>query len=189
MADVRWVEPVVRFCAVITRHDAARRWAIETIAEGWGAAHVASAEIPFQAGGYYTPTMGDNLRKKLVAFGDFQDPAGLADWKRQTNQWEAEYAARSNFAESRPLNLDAGYVTQAKLVLATTKDRDHRIYLRDGMFAEVTLTYVGKRWQHHRWSYPSYRTDEVAKFAAACRSRLRKHLQATRQFRKASGAE
>jgi hypothetical protein len=74
-------------------------------------------------------------------------------------------------------------MTQAKLVLATTKDRDHRIYLRDGMFAEVTLTYVGRQWQHHRWSYPSYRTEEVAAFATECRKRLRQHLRATQQFR------
>lgn len=187
MADVRFVEPVVRFCAVITRHEWARRWGIERIAEVWGAAHVTSAEIPFEAGGYYTSTMGPELQKTLVAFGDFADPADLADWKHQTNAWEAECAAQAKSDEPRPLNLDAGYVTQAKLVLATTKDRDHRIYLRDGMFAEVTLTYVGKRWHHHRWSYPSYRTDEVARFAGDCRARLREHLRATRQFRKGEG--
>ena len=73
---------------------------------------------------------------------------------------------------SRPLNLDPGYITQAKLVLATTKDRDHRIYLRDGIFAEITLNYTAKRWVHHRWSYPDYRTGEVAEFALACRNRL-----------------
>jgi hypothetical protein len=184
VAEVRLVEPVVRFCALITRHVSALRWGIERIAQSWGAAHVASAEIPFEAGGFYTSTMGKDLQKRLVAFGDFVDPAGLADWKHETNDWEAECAAAFSFADPRPLNLDPGYVTQAKLVLATTKDRDHRIYLRDGMFAEVTLTYVGKSWSHHRWSYPSYRTEEVAKFAADCRRRLRQHLRETRQFRK-----
>lgn len=183
MASIRFVEPVVRFCAVITRHDAARQWAIEHLAARWGAVQETSAAIPFEAGGYYTPSMGSNLQKTLVAFDGFVDPAGLADWKHQTNDWETLYAAQSDHSEDRPLNLDAGYMTQAKLVLATTKDRDHRIYLREGMFAEVTLTYVGKSWQHHRWSYPSYRTEEVARFANACRNRLREHLRETRQFR------
>jgi Domain of unknown function (DUF4416) len=105
------------------------------------------------------------------------------NWKHQTNAWEAEYAQTSEHLEERPLNLDPGYTTQAKLVLATTKDRDHRIYLRDGMFAEVTLTYVGKQWTHHRWSYPSYRTQEVAAFATACRQSLRAYLRSTHQFR------
>ena len=184
MADTRDVEPVVRICAVITRYDEARTWALSRLGEAWGLPKVCSPEIPFLAGGFYTPTMGDQLTKVLVAVDGFSDPASLADWKAVSNQWEGEYATLSSHPHTRPLNLDPGYVTQAKLVLATTKDRDHRIYLRDGMFAEVTLTYVGKQWQHHRWTYPSYRTAEVAQFANDCRAELRKHLQQTRRFRR-----
>jgi hypothetical protein len=183
LASVRIVEPVVRFCAVITRHSAARQWALDRLRQRWGQISVASDPIPFEAGGYYAPTMGHDLLKTLVALEGFLDPAALSDWKLQTNAWEAEYAAVSDHPEIRPLNLDPGYTTQAKLVLATTKDRDHRIYLKDGIFAEVTLTYVGKKWQHHRWSYPTYRSDQVAQFATECRQRLRAHLRATRQFR------
>jgi hypothetical protein len=189
LASVRFVEPVVRFCAVITRHPSARQWAMDHLQRQWGGIQCASAPIPFEAGGYYTPTMGSDLIKTLIAWEGFQDPAELADWKHQSNAWEEAYAAESDDPETRPLNLDPGYVTQAKLVLATTKDRDHRIYLRDGMFAEVTLTYVGKRWQHHRWSYPSYRTEEVASFASECRKRLRAHLKETKQFRIRLGNE
>ena len=85
MASVRSVEPVVRFCGVITRHDAARLWAIDRIAAEWGPPRVTSEAIPFEAGGYYTPTMGDGLKKTLVAFDGWMDPAELADWKLQTN--------------------------------------------------------------------------------------------------------
>lgn len=185
MTSVRNVEPVIRFCAVISRHDELRRRAIERIGDAWGVTKIQSPDIEFEAGGFYAATMGDELKKTLVAFDGFVDPANLADWKLQTNRWETEFAKEFPYPESRPLNLDPGYMTQAKLILATTKDRDHRIYLRDGMFAEVTLTYVGKRWQHHRWSYPSYRTADVAQFANACRRRLRAHLRETRGFRSA----
>lgn len=184
MASIRTVEPVVRFCAVITRYAEAGEWAVTRIAESWGTELIRSPEIPFEAGGFYTSSMGTDLTKTLVAFEGFVDPADLADWKHQTNAWEDEYARLSNHPQVRPLNLDPGYMSQAKLILATTKDRDHRIYLRRGMFAEVTLTYVGKVWQHHRWSYPSYRTAEVAEFAGECRQILRHHLRDTRQFRK-----
>ncbi len=185
MAAIRTVEPVVRFCAVISRHPELRDHAIERIESAWGAVVIRSTELEFAAGGFYAATMGADLRKTLVALDGFVDPAELANWKSQTNRWENELAQHARCPESRPLNLDPGYLTQAKLVLATTKDRDHRIYLRDGMFAEVTLTYVGKQWQAHRWTYPSYRTAEVARFATACRNRLRDHLQATRAFRQA----
>lgn len=184
LGSVREVEPVVRFCAVITRYPEAREWAVERLRERWGKVELNSPPIPFEAGGYYAPTMGCDLIKTLVAFEGFHDPAELSDWKLQTNAMEVAYAEASDHPEVRPLNLDPGYTTQAKLVLATTKDRDHRIYLRDGIFAEVTLTYVGKQWQPHRWSYPTYRSAEVAEFATACRQRLRQHLKATRQFRR-----
>ena len=60
--------------------------------------------------------------------------------------------------EKRPL--DPGYTSQAKLVLATTKDRDHRIYLRDGIFADDS--HLCPKALEHRWSYPTYRGTEVA---------------------------
>ncbi len=183
MAETRIIEPVVRFCAVISRHAEAIQWAIDRLAASWGGIAMRADAVSFDAHGFYAETMGDELRQVLVMLDGFVDPGGLADWKHLTMDWEREYAAASEHAEPRPLNLDPGYVTQAKMVLATIKDRDHRIYLTRGMFAEVTLNYVGKRWVHHRWTYPSYRSDEVAQFSQACRDRLRNHLQAIDGFR------
>ncbi len=184
MAPPRLIEPVIRFCAVISRYTEAHDWAQQRLCEHWGDSAETSAPSSFAAGGFYTAEMGEGLSKVLVAFDDWADPGGLADWKRMTNEWEHEYARLSDHAEPRPLNLDPGYITQAKLVLATIKDRDHRLYLHSGIFAEVTLNYMGGRWIHHRWSYPDYRTDEVAKFAMACRERLRAHLLQTGGFRR-----
>ncbi|OYP34744.1 DUF4416 family protein [Rhodopirellula sp. MGV] len=182
MAEVLYVEPVIRFCAVISHNEQVRNEAIERIANRWGPISLQSEPLPFIAGGYYTQAMGGDLKKVLVAYGDPIDADTMADWKRWTNDLEIEFAKRFTF-EERPLNLDPGYITQAKLVLATTKDRDHRVYLRDGIFGEITLTYTAKRWVHHRWTYPDYRTDDVAAFATDCRNRLRDHLRDSTGFR------
>ena len=184
MSELRLVEPVIRFCAVISRYEEAHEWARQRLADQWGEPADTMGPHAFPAD-FYESTMGGDLDKVLIAIGGFADPGGLADWKTQSNGWETEYAALSHHPEERPLNMDPGYLTQAKLVLATIKDRDHRLYLRDGIFAEVTLNYMGGRWVHHRWSYPDYRTEEVAEFAMRCRKRLRQHLQATGQFRQA----
>jgi len=183
MSNLRLVEPVVRTCAIISRYAEAHEWAIERLAQTWGPIAESTEPSIFPAS-FYQDTMGDGLTKVLVAMEPLSDPGGLADWKSLTNAWEADYAAGTSHREARPVNLDPGYVSQAKLVLATIKDRDHRIYLRDGIFAEVTLNYMGGKWVEHRWTYPDYRTDEVADFAMRCRNRLRKHLQATGQFRR-----
>ena len=76
------------------------------------------------------------------------DAGRLAQIKRQTNDWEETYAAEAGLSEPRPLNLDPGYLTLAKLVLASTKDGSHRIYLGEGIYAEVTLFFHRRRWEH-----------------------------------------
>ncbi|MCC9602614.1 DUF4416 family protein [Stieleria sp. JC731] len=186
MAEVLYVEPVVRFCAVISRYETLREAAIERLRAEWGTITRRSEPLPFVAGGYYTSSMGEDLRKVLVSFGDPIQADSMSAWKLWTNEVEAELA-NDGFPETRPVNLDPGYITQAKLVLATTKDRDHRVYLRDGIFGEITLTYTAKKWVHHRWSYPDYRTEAVAKFATDCRNDLRQFLQQSTGFRQRTG--
>jgi hypothetical protein len=183
VAEVLYVEPVIRFCAVISRHAEIRKQAIQQLAGEWGEIGLQSGPLPFHAGGYYARTMGEPLEKELIGFLQPTDAGALADWKRWTNALEPQFGGRDP-SSVRPLNLDPGYVTQAKLVLATTKDRDHRVYLRDGIFGEITLTYTAKKWVHHRWTYPDYRTEKVAAFAMRCRNHLRSCLLSGDGFRK-----
>ena len=77
--------------------------------------------------------------------------------------------------EPRPLNLDPGYITAAKLVLASTKDHAHRIYLQDGIYAEVTLAYRHRAWQPLEWTYPDYRRADFQEFFTRCREFLLQH--------------
>ncbi len=50
-------------------------------------------------------------------------------------------ARSDSYPEPRPVNIDPGYLNLGKFLLATTKDQAHRVYLRDGVYAEVTLRY------------------------------------------------
>ena len=108
--------------------------------------------------------MGADLRKCFFAFERLIDPADLVDVKHQTNAWEGEYQQQSDWPEERPLNLDPGYLTEAKLVLATTKDRDHRLYLDRGIFAEGTLFFHHGKWETRPWTYPDYQREDYHAF-------------------------
>src|SRR5262245_12071283 len=119
--------------------------------------------------------MGPGLKKQFLAFEQLMDSAALASVKRETNDWESEYAVAEQHAEARPLNLDPGYITPAKLVLASTKDHAHRIYLRDGIHAEVTLVYRNRQWQPMEWTYPDYRRADYQTFFTQCREYLLAH--------------
>ena len=140
----------------------------------WGPIVLASPEFAFDATEYYTPTMGAGLMKCFWACEPLIDPGRLAALKLQSNAWEEEYARSAGGPEPRPLNLDPGYITPAKLVLASTKDHAHRMYLGQGIYAEVTLYYKEHRWQPRDWTFPDYRRDDYQLFFSECREHLRR---------------
>jgi Domain of unknown function (DUF4416) len=172
MGDVYAPAPVMLIIAVVSRHSAALGWAREIAIQHHGPIALTSDAFDFTETDYYAATMGTGLKKQFLAFERMIDPGAMAEIKRQTNQWESEYAALGRHPEPRPLNLDPGYITPAKLVLASTKDHAHRIYLRDGIYAEVTLAFRQRQWHPLEWTYPDYRRDDYHRFFSECRQRV-----------------
>jgi hypothetical protein len=80
----------------------------------------------------------------------------------------------------RPVNLDPGMIEPSKLVLATTKNYSHRIYIGHKMFAEVTLMYEKGGWRHFEWTYPDYRQQCYQEFFSKVRTRLLEQLKTCR---------
>ncbi len=117
-----------------------------------------SALLPFTSTNYYQAEMGNGLQRQFISFEDLIDAGTLAQMKQFTNQVEQAFALEDT--QNRRVNLDAGYVSEAKLVLASTKDHAHRIYLCNGIYAEITLRFQRKTFQPWEWSYPDYRLPE-----------------------------
>jgi hypothetical protein len=155
-------------------------WARDTATQAWGPIALSSDRFEFLETNYYEASMGPALKKTFFAFERLIDAANLADLKRQANDWEqtgATVAHRADWTNvARPLNLDPGYMSQAKLVLASTKDHAHRIYLRRGIFAEATLLFQNGAWQGQPWTYPDYRREDYHRFFSQCRDYLRARL-------------
>ena len=120
--------------------------------------------------------MGIDLKKQLLAFTPLMDPEELPNTKLLSNDWEREFAKIAAGSIPRPINIDPGYLTEAKLVLATTKDRDHRIYLGKGIYAEITLFYHQRQWRTSRWTYPDYQQPSYFDFFSQCRDFLRQQF-------------
>ena len=181
MGEVTQPAPVLLIAAAFSRYDDALAWGRDRCAAAWGPVALASDRFSFTATDYYQPTMGSGLKKCFWAFERLIDPGVLAELKLQANTWEADYAQLKGHEEPRPLNLDPGYLTTAKLVLASTKDHAHRIYLSQGIFAEVTLYFKDHRWQHRDWTFPDYRQDEYQRFFDQCRDYLRRRDREARR--------
>lgn len=161
--------PVMRLLAAFSRHAAALDWARRRAVEAWGPIALESPAFVFDETPYYEPTMGPELRKVFFAFERPFDSAELPELKLLTNRWERQYAAEAGHAEPRPLNLDPGYITPGKLILASTKDFAHRIHLSQGIYAEVTLFYRHHRWQPHPFTFRDYRRADYQAFFDRCR--------------------
>ena len=125
-----------------------------------------SEEIDFNFTDYYVPEMGDGIRRFFIAFERLISPDELAAVKTLTNELELEYAD----GEDRKINLDPGLISESNLILATTKNRAHRIPIGLSLYGEVTLIYHKKGWQSFPWSYADYRSEEVQKTMSEFRS-------------------
>lgn len=164
--------PVLLVMAAFSRYESALDWARERGAAEWGPIFAASEPFAFEQTSFYDGSMGRGLKKQIIAFEGLVDPLLLPDMKCTAISWEQEYAASFPHTESRPLNLDPGYLTPGKLVLASTKDHAHRIYLRDGIYAEVTLHYQEGAWRARPWTFPDYADGSYFPFLSQCREEL-----------------
>ena len=111
--------------------------------------------LTFDHTDYYTPEFGPGLQRQILAFEQLVSPAALPAIKHQTNELERSLAE----GEERRVNIDPGYVSLGKMVLASTKDHAHRLYLGQGIYAEITLTFQRGRFRPWPWTYPDYASD------------------------------
>jgi len=115
-----------------------------------------SKEIKFNFTTYYEKEMGPNLKRKWVSFKLLIDGSELREIKLQTQQIEKKFSSKEG---KRNVNLDPGYLSLSNLVLATTKNYAHRIYLGKGIYGEVTLIYKNHTFTPLTWTYPDYKEN------------------------------
>ncbi len=122
---------------------------------------------------YYDREMGKGLKKYYMTFSQLIQRDDLPAIKMFTNELESN----SLQDENRLVNFDPGYLSIDKLILASTKDFFHRIYLSQGIYAEVTLHYRKGRYRYFSWTYPDYKDKEVQRFLEKVRAPLVKELK------------
>jgi len=151
--------------------------AVETVTKEFGAADFVSDVWPFDKTTYYKKETGENLLRQFVSIEKPIDPGELANIKHTTNRLEQELAAQLNRDVPRPVNLDPGIIEPSKLVLATTKNFSHRIYIGNQMYAEVTLMYEKGAWSFSPYTYPDYRQPCYIEFFEKVRKKLLAQLK------------
>ncbi len=172
MGTIQPPPPVKLVCPTLAADERCFERAETLLQERFGPLDLTSPTWDFDYTDYYRNEMGAGLKRRIYSFRRLIDPAGLAEIKKFTNAGEQTITEDCNRASGRVINLDPGYISSGKLVLATTKDHAHRIYLGEGIFAEVTLVWRGDGFQPLDTTYPDYRTEGYRDFFALVRTLL-----------------
>jgi hypothetical protein len=177
MGAIRPARSVNLICGMISNDPDLMDRAVRLLSATVGPADATSDIWLFDLTDYYEAEMGPDLRRRFVAFERLIRPDEIVHVKTLTNEIETRIAYECGLPQGfRAVNLDPGYLSLSKLVLATTKDFSHRIYLRDGIYAESTLHYEGGRWVAWPWTYPDFAADRYHAFFDQVRERYKLKL-------------
>jgi hypothetical protein len=179
MGSIRTFNPVKLFVGILVS-EAERLAEVESrLSAEYGTIDFRSSVIPFTFTDYYRRETGDHILRAFFAFERLIDADRLPDIKHWTNALEPEFAAAGSASGGiqRPVNLDPGYVEHSKVILASTKNFYHRMYLGRGIFGEVTMHFRNNAWEFFPWTYPDYQSEEYRKFFLELRGRYRSQLK------------
>jgi len=173
MGTIKKPELVKLFAGLIASSEEQLTGALSGLEKKFGKIDVKSPCVNFDFTDYYAAEMGGGLLRLWAGFEPLADPSALAGIKIATNEMEAEHSSEGK----RSVNIDPGYITPAKVVLASSKDFSHRLYLSGGIYGEVTLMYRRNSFEALEWTYPDYKSKPALDFFTALRKIFREQLK------------
>ncbi len=133
---------------------------LKKMVEKFSAVDLKSDKLNFDFTDYYYSEMGDPLFRMFVSFKELIDPENLPEIKIQSNELEKEFAISGN----RQVNIDPGYISDANVIIATTKNHYHRVPLKDGIYAHIEYVLKGKNLHFLEWTYPDFKSISYLDF-------------------------
>ncbi len=178
MGEIKIPEPALLVIGVLHAESTVLTKTIDLLRASLGEIRLVGEPIPFVWTGYYEKEIGANLTRCFLVAQDLVDRDRLSELKLLTNQLEQRMARGDG---RRRINLDPGLLSAENFVLATTKNRGHRIYLDQGIFAEVTLSYRQGAFELHPWTFPDYRMEQVLALLASLRTEYLQRMRGLRE--------
>jgi hypothetical protein len=170
-------QPVKTIVGILAANHQCLHAAIDILTDKFGRLDYSSEVWPFDKTDYYSEQTGQRILRKFVSVDKLINPGKLARIKLQTNKFERKLAKSMSLPLPRPVNLDPGIIEPSKLILATTKNYSHRIYIGKKMYAEVTLIYDKGKWCPFEYTYPDYKQQCYFDFFSKVRERLLEQLK------------
>lgn len=148
------------------------------VEDEWGPIDLASDVFDFDHTRYYEDEFGVTLKKQYVAFERLVDPDDLPAIKHRSNAMEDSLLA----GEKRTVNIDPGYLADAKLVMITTKNLAHRVYIGRNMYADLQLMFRRHTFEPTPWTFADVRDPRILPFFNRARTRYMEQLSAVHEI-------
>lgn len=168
MSHPREPRPAKLIAGLLFRDFDVRKRVLAALNERFGCMDCLTEPKPFTYTDYYDAEMGPGIYRQTISFSDLVHPGSLPQIKLFTNELEHQLTCDGK----RQVNIDPGLLSEERVILATGKNFTHRIYLRDGIYADLTLIYQAGAYQTLPWTYPDYKDPTLLCFFSALRRKL-----------------
>ena len=153
MAKPQDADPVKLFVAVLWTLPESLQRALEMLRSNWGSIDFEGADYGFDRTNYYESEMGSELKRRLVSFLKLAPADCLISAKHLCNNIEDALSG----GKGRSVNLDIGYLDHNKIVLASFKGAGQKIYLKDGVWADMVARYREGKYCPFEWTFPDFK--------------------------------
>lgn len=174
MGKIKPPKPSLLFVAVTYNSSVSKERIEKALTRCFGETLIQSESFDFNFTNYYEKEMGKPLLKFLTAFKNLDTENNLSKVKLLSNNLEQEFWDEK---QNRKVNIDPGFISEARVVLASTKNFSHRIYMGNGIFGEVTLIFQNKEFVSLPWTFPDYKSSQIQNFLLKARAEYVKILK------------
>lgn len=137
---------------------------LKALEKKFGRVQFETLEIECAEASEYREEMGDGLLRRFFSFEKEVPRDSLPALKAACSKIEAQFADVTDNYLFRTVNIDPGILTPSNVVIATHKEFNHRMYLRDGVYAELALIYSRGTFCRLPWTASDYCDEEAIGF-------------------------
>lgn len=177
MGSIKHQQPVKLICGIFWTETIGVSQILDVLQKTWGPIDSFGPIFPFNHTKYYDDEMGSDLEKQYVSFENLVDIDTMPDIKILSNSLEKPFFADGK----RHVNIDPGYIADAKLVMPTTKNLSHRVYIGKNIFADLQLMYKKESFHFTPWTFNDVREPLNIAFFNTVRATYMEQLKLLRR--------
>jgi len=144
--------------------------ALKVLERRFGTVQFETIEIPSGDALTYKEEMGEHLYRRFFSFEQLVSRDTLSEIKNTCHRIEPLFADHVDDYIFRTVNIDPGILTSDNLVMTSHREYNHRIYLKDGVFAEIVLVFAKGSFRRLPWTGVDFCHIEAIDFFRRVRS-------------------